>query len=51
MNSNKTGNPGKIIKKVLLVQLAWCEVRKLIKKIGTVTWRYIKTFNFLPNTM
>ena len=28
----KIGNPGKIIKKVLLVPLAWCDVRKLFKK-------------------
>ena len=39
MNSDKTGNPGKIVKKVFVsTELAWCEVRKLLKKIGTVTW-------------
>ena len=28
----KIGNPGKIIKKVLLVPLAWCEVGNCFKK-------------------
>ena len=52
MNSNKTGNPGKIIKKIikkfLLGQLAWYEVRNLFKKMGTVTWCQVKKLkNFI----
>ena len=38
MNSNKTGNPGKIIKNVFVSTVGMVyEVRKLFKKFGTVT--------------
>ena len=38
MNSNKTGNPGKIIKKVFVCVVGMVWGKEIVKKIGTVTW-------------
>ena len=46
MIGNEAGSPGKI-DKFLLVQLAWCEVRKLLNFIGIVTWCEARNCRFL----
>ena len=46
MNSNKAGNPCKIIN-FWFVQLAWCEVRNLLNFVGTITWCQVRNSRFL----